>query len=107
MLACVAQNAARQPFSGRFFLIQVNKQKKVHTASWQQNNFKTNFIKQTKKTPEPRDETVTRIFSVQLHIQQTNEFLLKKEKYNLCMEWGPSPRGTYLGETNSRIIHAM
>lgn len=86
-------------------MIQVNKQKKVHTASWQQNNFKTNSIKQTKKTSEPHDETVTRIFRVQLLIQQTNEFLLKKENYNIRMEWRLSPIGTYLGETNKAELY--
>jgi len=43
--------------------IQVNRQKKVHTTFWQQNNFKTTSIKQTQKTPKPQNKTVTMNFS--------------------------------------------
>ena len=63
MLACVGQDMARQHFSGRFSWIQVNRQKKVHTTFWQQNNFKTTSIKQTQKTPKPQNKTVTMNFS--------------------------------------------
>lgn len=56
--------------SGRFFWIQVNKQKKVHTAFWQQNTFKTAPIKQTKSIPKPQTKTVTMISSVWLPFWQ-------------------------------------
>lgn len=94
MLACVGQNMARHHFSGRFFWIQVNKQKKVHTAFWQENNFKTTSIKQTQKDSKTTEWNCDHDLQCLITLLTDKWVPAEKEKYNTCMQICLSPTGT-------------
>lgn len=104
MLACIGQGTARRPFSGRVLWIQVNKQKKVHRAFWQQDNFKA----QMKKPPEPQNKPwCNSCCSVLL---TDKWFLLSNEKYNMYMAWCVCPGVIYPSENKQagwEVICAM